>query len=543
MLPLPSLFQSNQPSMIFGNSQSLLGNSSNSPSFLLPNNPLMSNHQGVFNPHESQQFPDMPNLVDQYQIHPQQASHYNQHFQNSFPQHYLIFQHQQQQQQQQQPNGQHPGHHQGSHQAHGQQQQMLSTMTSSHSTNTPSQKGKRKAVREEEKKDPNAPVSIPKCTRCNENASWRHDKRRWWCKECKKAFTPGITKNQNTQQVQTIQNPQLPTNPMPQGLMYQGQMMSPLPQWDNPGSQQSTPGLNPNNQLSNVMPTNNTNNNVAQVPPTCPNCRGLSGWKHDKKRWYCKECRKPFTPNLSSSNSPSKTKKSSTPKVKKQNVNGTSSSGNTPLLNPGLVNIPISPSNLLPSQMHLQMGNNFQVPPFSPISNGSLIPPNLKNEINLSPPRPSSQNTLIPSLSTLGHHPSVQNHISINSISLLNGHNSNNNSTNNNNSNHNNHNNNTNNILNGTQPNSSNNGETSLSSIISSQNDNAISSSSLLNSLNGNQQQNLQNGNCSPSTPKKQKKKDSTLENGGVQVLVNVDNTVLNPIITGDNSNGVSESW
>jgi len=36
--------------------------------------------------------------------------------------------------------------------------------------------------------------NIPQCTRCNERAAWKHDKKgkRWFCKHCKLPFTPGV---------------------------------------------------------------------------------------------------------------------------------------------------------------------------------------------------------------------------------------------------------------------------------------------------------------------------------------------------------------
>jgi len=80
--------------------------------------------------------------------------------------------------------------------------------------------------------------NIPQCTRCNERAAWKHDKKgkRWFCKHCKLPFTPG------------------------------------------------------------VVPLNKPKRETGDMP-ACGRCGNTVGWRHDKSRFFCKKCRRPFRPD------------------------------------------------------------------------------------------------------------------------------------------------------------------------------------------------------------------------------------------------------
>jgi len=82
--------------------------------------------------------------------------------------------------------------------------------------------------------------NIPQCTRCNERAAWKHDKKgkRWFCKHCKLPFTPGVV-----------------------------------------------PLHKPKKEASDI--------------PACGRCGNTVGWRHDKQRntFFCKKCRRPFRPD------------------------------------------------------------------------------------------------------------------------------------------------------------------------------------------------------------------------------------------------------
>jgi len=196
-------------------------------------------------------------------------------------------------------------------------------------------------------------MSIPKCTRCNESASWRHDKRRWWCKECKKAFTPGISKMQQVPQQTQLQ-------PI---TTHAAQMIPNLSGWETPNSSQNTPTTHPQNPNS-VTPVSS---------PLCPSCKGLACWKHDKKRWYCKECKKPFTP-ISSGISPQSPQ---SPGKKKSSKSGSGSSGkkSSASSTPASMGSPLTPAAGLQSPLQIQ----FPTPTYSP--NPSL--PSLSSNMNM----------------------------------------------------------------------------------------------------------------------------------------------------------------
>eukprot|EP01133_Synstelium_polycarpum_P007903 gene7903-9279_t len=243
----------NPPPILFSPSASLTS------SFLLPStsSSLLTPHGsgGMFTQDGSQSYMDMPNMVDSFQMH-------------------------------------------GNHSSFSQAVQYPYFGTSPTSTSTPTKTAKRKHTTTEKKED-SSPNSIPKCTRCNESASWRHDKRRWWCKECKKAFTPGISKLQASSPPQIQQTQQ-----------QQQQQMQAHQQWDQalPNSSQNTPPSAPQNP-----------NQVTPVSYPCPQCGGQACWRHDKKRWFCKDCKKPFTPPNgdipSSPTSPTKSKKAKSKKT------------------------------------------------------------------------------------------------------------------------------------------------------------------------------------------------------------------------------------
>ncbi|EGG17808.1 hypothetical protein DFA_08808 [Cavenderia fasciculata] len=85
----------------------------------------------------------------------------------------------------------------------------------------------------------------PTCPNCHVIATRRHDKRRWWCKNCVKSFTP-----------------------FRKGKKY-----------------------------------NDPNSSNPSLAPQCGRCSTQATRKHDKRRWWCKSCKKPFTPNQFSENS------------------------------------------------------------------------------------------------------------------------------------------------------------------------------------------------------------------------------------------------
>ncbi|EFA76961.1 hypothetical protein PPL_09713 [Heterostelium album PN500] len=79
----------------------------------------------------------------------------------------------------------------------------------------------------------------PACPNCNIPATRRHDKRRWWCKNCTKSFTP----------------------------FRKGKK------------------LDANGEF------------IGNTAPQCGRCFQQATRKHDKRRWWCKVCKKPFTPS------------------------------------------------------------------------------------------------------------------------------------------------------------------------------------------------------------------------------------------------------
>ncbi|GAM25929.1 hypothetical protein SAMD00019534_091040 [Acytostelium subglobosum LB1] len=300
-LPLPSIFQNNpmNPSM-FNPSTTM------TPSFLLPTNPSsMMPHTFA---HDSgsggsgQYSGGMDNVSNDYQNmqqnqHQHQQSHQQQtggapgsHYASPSVQYnYLYLQQSAMQHQGQQPQAN------AIPSSVATQPSSQTTTSTNSTTTTPTKSPKRKLSTE--KKEPVTPNAVPKCTRCNETASWKHDKRRWWCKECKKAFTPGISKTQNTNQAPSTQS------------------------WDNSG-------IPPGGPLCN-----------------CPGCGASACWKHDKKRWICKECKRPFTTNQdgatpSSPTSPKSSKKSS--KSKKS----TTASSTQSLASPSSNNLMTSASTM-----------------------------------------------------------------------------------------------------------------------------------------------------------------------------------------------------
>ncbi|GAM23044.1 hypothetical protein SAMD00019534_062190 [Acytostelium subglobosum LB1] len=329
-LPLPSIFQNSagamNPSLLFNPPTTL------TPSFLLPSNPSMMQHN--FGQDIQQNYMDMPNMVDQFQMGHHQGGHgATHHYSPAIQYPYLYLQHSAAQhvQQQQQQNHVHP---------HMQQ------TSASPSTPTKSVKRKHSTTSSDKKSsDPLSPNTVPKCTRCNETASWRHDKRRWWCKECKKAFTPGISKQQNT-------NASSPSAQVPQ-LQAGG--------WEQtqPNSSQNTPPSVPQNP-----------NMVTPVSCNCPNCGAMACWKHDKKRWYCRDCKKPFTPPGDVPTSPKSSKKSS--KAKKAS--------------PSLQQPQVMMTTASPSQSQIVPNPLGTLPPFHQQMQFPSLPPLMNNQKELTMP-------------------------------------------------------------------------------------------------------------------------------------------------------------
>ncbi|EFA84315.1 G-box binding factor [Heterostelium album PN500] len=381
-LPLPSIFHNNtnsmNPPILFSPSASL------TPSFMLPSSQssMLSHNSNIFQDASQPYGMDMPNMVEQFNMHSHagHSAHYSPAIQ--YPYLYL----QQSAAQQQQVQHQHPSHaHLG--QANVQQHQ---SSPAAATTTTPTKSVKRKH-NTTEKKETTAPNTIPKCTRCSESASWRHDKRRWWCKECKKAFTPGISKLQNA-------------SPTPQTQMPMAQHQ----QWDQPqpNSSQNTPPSVPQNP-----------NQVTPVSCNCPSCGGTAGWKHDKKRWFCKDCKKAFTlqPDGSMPTSPTSPK----PKKTKQKKNAAATMPVSQPPTSSTVN-----NQLLQANTHLAQPQ--QLPPFN---NTMFLPPLGTNkelvgmpftQMRVGPVNSPTSNTppSIPSPSSIMNMPSQ---VSMNNNLLVNG--------------------------------------------------------------------------------------------------------------------------